>query len=955
MAATDEDGGDDSGPDGETTAGDLSLGSDETLGVLRQWYHVPVLVFFTVFMFWTRLQGYNILRRDGDGFWLLAIDSWYHWRATNWTVQNYPWVIGFDPWTGYPNGRLPGQFGTLFDQIVATVAMAIGLGSPSQQDILLAALITIPAMAALVAIPTYYIGKRLGNRPGGLAGVGLLALFTGEFFSDSIAGVFDHHVAEVLFMSIAVLALIVAFRVGEEEKPIWELVKEGNWDAIRRPTIYSIFAGIAITLYLWTWPPGVLIIGILGIFFVLQLSVDFIQNRSPDHLAFVGIVTMLVVVVGTAIRIQSFTFAATRLDLMPPTFALAVAAGCAYMAGLARVAEDRGLSDQGYLGAVAVSIVVALAVIAVAIPGFVDTILGSLSGRLLPFGYSEGAGTVAEAKRPDNLQNHLYDEFGLAAFFAFIGIALMMFRPVIGLRRRGEHLFIVVWSLVLLGMAATQVRFAYYFTIPVAVLNAHLVGFIVGAMDIPEHIPDLEELDATLQPYQVLTLGMILILLFMPLLPPLASSTPVSDGGERASLYDNEDARPWLNAPKWEQANDWLKDNTPEVGNYGDANNADEFDYYGRFDKPNGELFDYPDGAYGVLSWWDYGHYITAQGERIPHSNPFQQNPVSSSAFLTSQNESQAELYLDAIAAGESPSHESDEDELREAVENAEQTEGGIQYVMIDDDSAAGKFPAITQWTGPDYPDYLSNKRVSFQEGTTTTPGHGPFQDTMIAKLYLEDATGLSHYRLVNEISTYSLVGLAPGPQRISIPYSDDKWSEQDRTFASQLEQARNQNQALFLEGVGAEVYDTHLVSAIKTFERVEGATLTGETEPNSTVTVQLPLDTATNRSFVYEQTVETTDGSFEITVPYPTEETLGPEDGYANSSVRMSDATGGYDIGVRNESDSIIETADNISVPEEEIQTGGTVDVTLEEYEPPQEGTSDGEDGTSDGSDGGS
>jgi len=37
------------------------------------------------------------------------------------------------------------------------------------------------------------------------------------------------------------------------------------------------------------------------------------------------------------------------------------------------------------------------------------------------------------------------------------------------------------------------------------------------------------------------------------------------------------------------------------------------------------------EGEYGVLSWWDYGHWITTIGERIPNANPFQQRNTNGS------------------------------------------------------------------------------------------------------------------------------------------------------------------------------------------------------------------------------------------------------------------------------------------------------------------------------------
>jgi len=88
------------------------------------------------------------------------IDSWYHWRTINWTAENYPYTMPYEVWTGFPTGNYVGQFGTLFDQLIVTVAMIVGLGDPSQQTLYTVSLLSIPVMAALVAIPVFYAGRR---------------------------------------------------------------------------------------------------------------------------------------------------------------------------------------------------------------------------------------------------------------------------------------------------------------------------------------------------------------------------------------------------------------------------------------------------------------------------------------------------------------------------------------------------------------------------------------------------------------------------------------------------------------------------------------------------------------------------------------------------------------------------------------------------------------------------
>ncbi len=517
----------------------------------------------------------------------------------------------------------------------------------------------------------------------------------------------------------------------------------------------------------------------------------------------------------------------------------------------------------------------------------------------------------------------MFDQYGLAFYTGVVAVVLLAIRPFFGLKQRPLHLFVVVWSLFLISMGLTQIRFNYYLVIAIAVLNAHLVGLAIRWIDLSGGIDAIQEIET----YQVLTLGVIAMLLVVPLFPPIAQASAVQVGSQTAPSDD---------ATAWEPANDWLANNTPEVGEYGGATNGDEIAYYGDFERPAEGNFEYPEGAYGVMSWWDYGHLITVQGERMPHANPFQQNAQSASAFLTAQDEQQAERYLDAIAAGASPTHESDPEDLATAIEQ-EGTDEEIQYVMIDDKMAAGKFSAITQWTGPEYQTYTDRETITFQQQNGETVERSlrvtneNYQDTMLASLYLQDAQGLEHYRLVNETDSYSLVGFqlaqVPGSEQVFGQQRSVDYGAYDPNLAQNITAARQNN-----IGIGGSFYQPYLVSEVKTFERVAGATIEGQTEatPNATVTLSVELATNTDRTFTYTQTIEpdelNPDGSFAMTVPYPTEETLGPEDGYADSSVT---AVSDYTIQAAGEGG--FEAAEGVTVSEEAVQNGETIQVDLE------------------------
>jgi dolichyl-diphosphooligosaccharide--protein glycosyltransferase len=105
----------------------------------------------------------------------------------------------------------------------------------------------------------------------------------------------------------------------------------------------------------------------------------------------------------------------------------------------------------------------------------------------------------------------------------------------------------------------------------------------------------------------------------------------------------------------------WLRDNSPDP--FGDPNF-----YYELYKTP----FYYPESAYGVMSWWDYGYFIMQIAHRIPNANPGQGGAKEAGQFFTAQNESSANELADRL---------------------------GMKYVMIDYAMATPmKFYAMAEW-----------------------------------------------------------------------------------------------------------------------------------------------------------------------------------------------------------------------------------------------------------------
>ncbi|MDS0475740.1 oligosaccharyl transferase, archaeosortase A system-associated [Natrinema sp. 1APR25-10V2] len=930
--------------------------STSVLASVRDWYHLPVLGAVMLFMVWVRTQSYSRFVTEDGAPALAGIDSWYHWRTINWTAENYPHTMPYEVWTGFPTGTYVGQFGTLYDQLIVTAAMIVGLGDPSQQTLYAVALLSIPVMAALTAVPVFYAGRRLGGTLGGLVAVVVLALAKGQFLARSTVGQLDHHTGEVLFMAVAVLAMMVAVTVGEREKPIYELVAAKDWPALRTPAIYSALAGVALTLYLWIWPAGVLLVGIFGVYFAIQLTLDYVRGVSPDHIAFVGAVSMGVTALLTALLIEQTGIRVTSFSFLQPLTALLVGVGCVFMAWLARAWNDRDLERRYYPAAIVGIAAAGLLVMWVALPSLYSTFVGNLTSRLIPLNPSTGTLTIVEAQPPDDFFNRVFQEFGSAFYAMLAGLAFLAIRPLFGRKFRAEHTLVIVWALFLISMAATQVRFMYYLLLAVAIVSAAFVAELVQLfnLDLERSLTSLRELET----YQVIVIVLVVLLIFAPLLPPLASATAWQQGKATGPQSDSI---------TWEGSNAWLAANTPAPGNYGGADNADQLDYYGTYTPGDGD-YDYPEGAYGVMSWWDYGHLITTQAERIPHSNPFQQNARSSAAFFTAESEERGELIMEGIAAGQPVAGRST-DELRQAVSDNESDEP-IKYVMIDYAMAGGKFGAITQWTGPGYGHYVTPEDYTGGPINASELGqvYGdlPYDDTMLSKLYFQDTSNMEHYRLVHEgadAGTATYVSYAQvdnngqvvhlGPDNQPVP------AGQGRPAVAVNQRMNPQRVAQIQNHPNYQVFDVKQAAAVKTFERVAGATLTGSADDvsdteNATVAARVELETASGRTFNYTQRTDLADdGSFELTVPYATNDELTVDDGYTNSSV---EATGNYTVNVIAPADgSLSQYRGETAVPEPAVMNGETVDVSLSEVENPSGNESAGNESSGETSEGNS
>ena len=888
----------------------LADGEASVLDLLRDYYHVPLLALAVAFSLWVRTRGWRNFVTDGRVL-FSGNDPWYHYRTVQYTVRNWPFTMPFDPWTGYPTGTSVGQFGTLFDQIIATVALVVGLGSPSDHTIAMVHLFAPAFFGAFALLPAYALASQVTDRLGGLVTVLFLSLTTGQFLTRGVVGFSDHNIAEAFFFAVTAAAVVAALRVALDEKPVWELVAAGDYDALRRPVAYSALAGLALTLYLWTWPPAVFFIGILGVFFAVAAAVYQARGVSPDHVTLPGIVVGLVVAVLTLLTIDVFTIDAVKLSLLQPLLGVGLAAGCAFLAGFARLWEREDVDPRLYPAGVLGVAIVGLGLFALVLPETFDYFVGQV---LRIFGYDSTAAsrTVAEAKPVplDSLAPFFQQSYGFGLFTAIGGVVFMLYKLVTADEPRADRLFLLTLTVFMFLAAITQRRFEYYFAIPVGVLNGYLAAVVFDLVGLRERIATLERPTG----YQVMAVVAVLLVVV----------APMTVGAQTAPAVAEQRANPG-GVERWTGSLDWMEDNTPEMGAYGDGTPSDT-EYYGTYDRRDD--FEYGDGSYGVLAWWDYGHWITTLGHRVPNANPFQQNAKYAANVLLAPNESRATGLL----SGE------------------EQT----RYVAVDYPlgmPGTRKYSAPTAFesqydVGPrdlQRPIYSRDSvNQAIQRGNsrllrqTLTLNKPRAYDSLRVRLYQSHGSRMSPTTPRGRVIVFDwdtdLRGVPTPPAEGNVTKTFRNMSAARDYVASDGTAQIGGTPNFPAKTVSALQHfrlvhasnesrirrsDRQVYAAVKTFERVPGATATVRGPPNTTVTASVqmvmtardrqrlgiadgriqPVSTGQPQTFVYRQQATTNaDGVATFTLPYSTAgyEQYGTDEGYTNVSVR---AAGPYEF----------------------------------------------------------
>jgi len=159
----------------------------------------------------------------------------------------------------------------IFQWLLSGVIWCIGLGNPSQSVIDTVAVYFPPILAALTIIPVYIIGKLLFNRFVGVVAAGLIAVLPGEWLGRSLLGFTDHHVAEVLFSTMALMFFLLMYNAAGKKR-----------------TACAVIAGVFAVICMYSWSGGLLTIGVITVWF----TVLAIGKRLPIAMPIILLATI---------------------------------------------------------------------------------------------------------------------------------------------------------------------------------------------------------------------------------------------------------------------------------------------------------------------------------------------------------------------------------------------------------------------------------------------------------------------------------------------------------------------------------------------------------------------------------------------------------------------------------------------------------------------------------------
>jgi dolichyl-diphosphooligosaccharide---protein glycosyltransferase len=747
-------------------------------------------------------------------------DSWYNIRLIEVITSNFPNYPWFDAMTSFPVGK-ENDWGPVYPMFSAAIALLVGVKTRVE---LMTVVSWIPPILSLIMVPIIYkLGTIVENRKTGIIAACLISIIPGEYIYRSFFGYIDHHFMEVLFSTALFLFYLLSIKEIEVEK-----------SKIFSPLlcIYSISAGIFYFLGIMTIPTIVLFAGIISIFcllhFIIARDEKSMKSITIVHTILFGIFIALFALFG--IHVDGFSI--SRYSSVHILFALALIIEPIILTLFIRLTHNQ--SSKHFWGLFFGASAMSIGIVSFLFPRFFNFLTIEILNYLF---FTSEASTINEMQMWDLY--HAFYTFDIALPLMGIGIILMVYQ--LFKQYDPKKIFLLIWAITVIGLTILHVRYQYYIAVIIVLLTSIVLTLFWDFFSF-QSIPTIRVLECIqerwhcyINKYSGLKKGPLFLICLIMLIIMVHSiqNTQVVVEEQLPRIDMSND---------WYDGLMWLNINSPDPG----------VDYLKIYNQEN---FSYPNTSYGVLSWWDYGHYVTVIGKRIPITSPFQDNAHQVAQFFLATEEKNADKLAEEL---------------------------GAKYVIIDSDTIGSKFANLPLWA------YGKNESDKYQEYYYQSSGKqsgvydkvltlkSDFFNSLASRLYLFDGTevnGSGGYLVqyqdkdidgqqMSIISNITPISSTDAEKVIFKPVSSgiDLVSVQYTRPINNVHALAHYRLLYESPTISKPDSDTEFHD-VKIFEHVSGYQI------NGTGTVELPLITNQGRSFIYRQ--ESINGSFVL--PYST------------------------------------------------------------------------------------
>lgn len=790
-----------------------------------------IVTITAIFGLWIRFLPMETLTSMSQPV-VMDTDPWFTVRQVEQIVSNFPNYAWYDPMISYPRGKSI-DWGPVFPTLIATIALITG--STTQGEIIQVGSFICPLLFLLLIPLSFLAGTFIWNQKAGWIAAILISVLGGEAIFRAFYGDFDHHILEMVLSFAFIVAYLNILKLSSNtiNKPYKD----------PKLLLCAICAGLLYYLGIMTMPT----LAMLAVIITIATIIFAIVNENKEGIFSLSIINILVF--GTFILLYGlygtqfegwiiYKYTITHIFIAGVVIAISL-----ILFALIQIKEK--LTQIPYIALVLITTLIGIIAISISMPELVHTVLVTFSN--LFGGKAGGIGTIEEMQALSIYK--LLKIFNLGLLLSITGLIILVSSFL--KKRDSLILFSIVWASFMLGISFLAGRFWYYGGITVVILTAISLSYLYSWLDSKKPQQKTQNKKKVNDPKKnfsnnalIITSSLVLIIF------GLSSMTAIQAGEETTRFLITEE---------WISGLNWLQKSSPEPG----------VNYLEIYDRKS---FTYPEKAYTILSWWDYGHWITALSKRIPVTTPFQDYASGVALFLLSENEQESEEIADKFQT---------------------------KYIITTNEMVVEKFPTIRYWA----PQISEEKNYifSFFSQNSGKPGEiipmmgytNDFYNIMLNKLHIMDGSFMpanesiliqydpqiingkmtpimNNLGFINsEQASYALSNPKINEQIISLDANNPIVDTQGLIHYRLVYESEQTGQV----GIGDKKY-----SNLKIFERVTGHTIPG------TGTIELPIITNQGREFTWRQ--KSVNGTF--TLPYSTKN--NPYDVKATGPYRIAE-----------------------------------------------------------------